>query len=95
MDEETVSYLAQLARIELSDDEKCALNANIGKILDYMKDLDAVEVHDVQPCYHVIAQMSTPLADDEVADELPTQTFLDNAPDKVGSMVRVPPVIEK
>ena len=51
MDIKDVESLAELARIELSLEEKKQLLADMGGILDYVKQIEEVEIEDAQPEY--------------------------------------------
>lgn len=90
---ETVAQLARLSRIECSEEEQEALLADLKKIVAYVEGLQSVDTDAVRPCDHVIASMVNVTRPDEVGQTLDRKTFLDNAPDHVGGMVRVPPVI--
>ena len=51
MDIKDVENLAELARIELSMDEKKAILKDMEGILDYVKVIESVEVEDIVPEY--------------------------------------------
>ncbi len=51
MDIKDVENLAELAKIELSLDEKKEILKNMEGILDYVKQIEKVEVSDVEPIY--------------------------------------------
>lgn len=46
-----IEKLAELAKIELNDKEKQQLLADLGNILDYVKQIESVEVKDIEPEY--------------------------------------------
>lgn len=48
MDIKDVENLAKLARIELSEDEKTSILSDMKGILEYVKQIEAVEVGDVK-----------------------------------------------
>ncbi len=52
MDIKDVENLAELAKIELSDDEKTSILKDMGGILEYVKVIEKVEVPDVTPMYN-------------------------------------------
>ncbi|MCB1117125.1 MAG: Asp-tRNA(Asn)/Glu-tRNA(Gln) amidotransferase subunit GatC [Chlamydiia bacterium] len=94
MKEDEIVHLGKLCRINLTDDEKISLCHNLDKILHYMEDLNGIDTDNVEPTHHVLQGMEHILAEDDVADLLDTKTFLKNAPDQIGGMVKVPPVIQ-
>jgi aspartyl-tRNA(Asn)/glutamyl-tRNA(Gln) amidotransferase subunit C len=49
-----VEYVANLARLELSEEEKTQQLEKLNKILDYMEILDKVDTKGVQPLAHVL-----------------------------------------
>lgn len=94
MDDETIESLARLSRIHLSDEEKSALSGDLAQILAYVEQLTEVDVGDTRPCNNVIEGMVNVMREDEIGTVMERKTFLDNAPDQIGGMVRVPEVIK-
>ena len=47
-----IDYVANLARIDLSDDEKAKLGSQLDDILGYFDKLNSVDVDGVQPMAH-------------------------------------------
>ena len=96
LDNNTIKYLAELSRIAVSKEEEASLLEDLRKILGYAEQLNEVDTSDVEPCTYVTkAADMTPLRDDEVETSLTRDEFLKGAPDQIGGMVRVPPVIKQ
>lgn len=76
---EDVAHVARLARLELSSDELEGQRVQLARILDYMAELDAVDVSDVPPTFHTTVT-EAPLRDDRVAPSLDRDAALANAP---------------
>lgn len=93
LNRETISYLSGLSRIHCTDEEAEQLLKDLQQIVDYIEQLQDLDCTDVPPTSHAIAGVSNVMRDDEVKETLPRKTFLDNAPDHVGGMIRVPPVL--
>ncbi|MEM4971951.1 MAG: Asp-tRNA(Asn)/Glu-tRNA(Gln) amidotransferase subunit GatC [Sulfolobales archaeon] len=55
----TIERLERLAMLRLSRDEKDALARDIAKILDFFKQLDEVELENIDPLFHVVEKGST------------------------------------
>ena len=53
MEIKDVENLAELARLELSMEEKKAMLKDMGGILDYVKQIEGVEVGDISPEYNI------------------------------------------
>ena len=92
-DRKLVERLAQLSRIRCSDEEIDALLGDLQKILNYVESLSAIDTDNVEPCNQVIAGHANVFREDSIGATLDRKTFLDNSPDHVGGMIRVPPVI--
>jgi aspartyl-tRNA(Asn)/glutamyl-tRNA(Gln) amidotransferase subunit C len=93
VDEATVRRIARLARIKVTDAEAKALEKEISGILDWVKQLDEVDVGNVEPMTRVIP-MALRKREDKVTDgEIPEQV-LANAPQREGDFFVVPKVVE-
>lgn len=93
VDEATVRRIARLARIKVTDAEAKALEKELSGILDWVKQLDEVDVSSVEPMTRVIP-MTLRKRDDTVTDgEIPEQV-LANAPQREGDFFVVPKVVE-
>jgi len=90
--EETL-HVARLARLATSGEEADLLREQLGKILDYMKQLDLLDTGDVVPTSHAI-ETGTPFRDDVVHPFGDKEAILKNAPDRAGDFFRVPRIIE-
>ncbi len=88
-------FLANLARIELTSEEEVTLSKNLEKIMNYIHQIDEVDVEGVLPCAHVLETVHNVMDEDEPEACISTKDFLKNAPESVGGMVKVPTVIEE
>lgn len=94
MDEKTIEHLTRLSRIKCSKDEIVALTKNLKDILGYVEHLNEVDTENMAPCNHILQEMRGAVREDVVADLLPRELFLENAPAHIGGMIRVPPVLK-
>ncbi len=92
---ETIRYLSQLCRIHCSEEDEEAMLRDLQGILGYIEQLQAIDTEGVPPCSHVIAGMNNVMREDIIGKSLSREVFLDNAPDHVGGMIRVPPVLQQ
>jgi aspartyl-tRNA(Asn)/glutamyl-tRNA(Gln) amidotransferase subunit C len=90
---EQVRHVAQLAALELTDDEVAALCGELGSILGHMAALDAVDVSQVPPTFQSVA-MAAPLREDRVAPSLSQSEALASAPESEHGGFAVPKVLE-
>jgi len=88
-----VQHVAKLARLSVADDELSALTGHLDKILDYINQLNELDVEGVAPT----AQRNTSenvLREDVVDNTFTKELSLQNAPLKEGGFFKVPKVIE-
>jgi aspartyl-tRNA(Asn)/glutamyl-tRNA(Gln) amidotransferase subunit C len=93
IDRSELAAIAELARLELDDDQAARLSVELGAILDHMAALAAVDTEGVPPMTHAVP-MTLPLRPDEVAPSLPVDEALAGAPDRDGDAFRVPAAIK-
>lgn len=85
----TVRHLEALAALRLSDADRERLRVQLGRILEYMRQLDELDVRDVPPTSHVVSTENV-LRPDAERPSLETDVVLGNAPDRRGPFYRVP-----
>ena len=90
---EEVRGVAHLARLQLSDEEVDRLTQQLGDILSYVEQLNAVDTQDVDPMAHAI-ELSNVLRADEPRDSIPREAALGNAPQTDGKYFLVPQILE-
>lgn len=94
LDKKTVKHLAKLCRIACTEEQEEKLLHDMQKILGYVEQLNELETDGVAPCNFVTECMTqTPLRKDVVEPSMSRKEFLDNAPQQVGGMIKVPPVL--
>jgi aspartyl-tRNA(Asn)/glutamyl-tRNA(Gln) amidotransferase subunit C len=90
-----VSYVADLANLELTADERQRMVRDLNSILDYIDRLNQLDTTNVPPMAQTELQIVDALRDDELRPCLPREAALANAPDTDGKFFKVPRVIEK
>jgi aspartyl-tRNA(Asn)/glutamyl-tRNA(Gln) amidotransferase subunit C len=88
-----VRYVAELARIDLSEEEISTFQGQLGRILEYMKQLDALDVSGIEPTAHANPVYDV-LRADELQPSLERDLALSNAPRKTEDQFMVPKVVE-
>jgi len=88
-----VEYVAKLARIGLSAQEKKKLARQLGDILAYIEKLKELKVDKIEPMSHVLP-LKNVFRQDKIKPSLPVAKVLRNAPSKNGDNFSVPRVIE-
>ena len=88
-----VERVAQLARLELTPDEKDLFARQLAQILAYAEQIQAVPTEGVPPTSH--AGDAAMMRDDEVRPSLPREASLASAPegDAAAGLFKVPRVL--
>jgi len=103
--EKDVAYVADLANLELTAEERSAMLRDLNSILDYIDLLNELDTSTIEP----MAQVSLPHGAAASSSALPgredileglrkslrQEVALENAPDSDGTFFRVPKVIER
>lgn len=90
---EEVEHIAELARLELTEEEKLRYREQLSAILDYAASLQAVDTGQIPPTSSVLAGRGR-LRPDVPATGLTLAEALRNAPRAESNQYRVPPVLE-
>ena len=85
-----VLHVAQLARLELTDDEVARFREQLSAILGAVSKVSELDLRDVPPTAHPL-EISNAWADDEPRPCLSLDDVFANAPDRDGDLFRVPP----
>jgi len=88
-----VERLAKLARIEIPKGETEKYAEQLNKIIEFVSQLDELDLTEVEPLYHVLEQQN-PGREDVVKESLSHTDLLENAPDSKDLLFKVPPVIK-
>lgn len=84
--------MANLARLQLTDDELDHFTEQLGAVLEHATDVEALDVSGVEPTAHPyeLVNVTRP---DEVRPTLARDEVLGQAPSAEDGMFRVPPVL--
>lgn len=91
--EMNIEYVANLARLELTNAEKIRFARQLGEILHYVEKLNGVDVSGVEPMAHASPVFNVWGADVPSAG-LPVEKALQNAPDRRDNLIAIPKVME-
>jgi aspartyl-tRNA(Asn)/glutamyl-tRNA(Gln) amidotransferase subunit C len=89
-----IEHVARLARLELSDEEKTRLKAQLGVILEHAARVQEVAADDVPPTAQAVPRANVLRADVPEAG-LTHEEALSNAPDQEGGRFKVPRIVEQ
>jgi aspartyl-tRNA(Asn)/glutamyl-tRNA(Gln) amidotransferase subunit C len=95
--EPQVRYVADLANLQLRDDEVARMSRELGEILTHMETLNELDTSSVEPMAQVLydAGAATTLRPDVEREPLGNAAALANAPLAGGGYFKVPRVIER
>jgi len=88
-----VRYVANLARIDLSDAEIAQFQTQLGRVLEYVEQLSQVDVSQVEPTAHA-NDITNVFRADEAKPGLEKKAALANAPRQANGLVMVTKVVE-
>lgn len=104
--EKDVAYVADLANLELTSQERQRMLKDLNSILDYIDRLNELDTSDVPPMAQISTglgkvensgrgQITSSMRDDVPVPCLPHKEALQNAPVTDGEFFKVPKVIER
>ncbi len=88
-----VEYVAKLARLKLSEEEKERFTKQLDQILKYVGKLNKLDTEKVKPTSHVLP-LKNVFREDKVGKSLEVEKALENAPEKARGFFKVPRIIE-
>ncbi|HEX2786698.1 MAG TPA: Asp-tRNA(Asn)/Glu-tRNA(Gln) amidotransferase subunit GatC [Ignavibacteria bacterium] len=89
-----VEKIAVLAKLKFSDEEKAKLQKDLNRILEYMDEMNEVNLDDVEPLEN-INEIINVMREDKDEKWLSQEEALKNAPAKTGNYFKVPKVLDK
>ena len=88
-----IEHVAKLARLDLTEDERERLRAQLGMILEHAAKVGEVAAEDVPPTASPIPHENV-FREDVPEPSLPVDEAMRNAPDRDGDRFRVPRITE-
>ena len=88
-----VGYVSELARLELSAEEKELFQSQLENIVGYVEKISSVDVEGVEPMMHGRAIVNA-FREDEVRPSMSREEALANAPSRVGDEFLLPKIVE-
>jgi aspartyl-tRNA(Asn)/glutamyl-tRNA(Gln) amidotransferase subunit C len=88
-----VPYLARLARLEITSEEAEVFGGQLGRILDYVAQMNGLDISGIEPTAHAITVFDV-IREDFVQESLPKPVILENAPHHANGLFVVPKVLD-
>lgn len=92
IDLKTVERIAHLARLEVSPAQAQEFSEQLSKILGYFEQISKLDTKNIEPLV-TPSEIESFWRDDEQVIKHNSEDMVANAPDKVGSLFKVPPVV--
>jgi aspartyl-tRNA(Asn)/glutamyl-tRNA(Gln) amidotransferase subunit C len=89
-----VANIAHLARLAITEQEMPVYAGSLSKIINFVEQLNAVDVGNVQPMAHPLAGQIQRMRADEITEADEHEKYQRNAPRVEASLYLVPKVIE-
>lgn len=87
--DEMIDYVGILAKLELSEEEKEQAKKDMGRMLDYVDQLNELDTDGVEPVSHLFP-VNNVFREDEVVNGDDHENMLKNAPEKKENTYMVP-----
>jgi len=94
LDTKDVAHIAKLARLAIADEEMQAYAKSLSKILNFVEQLNAADVANVDPMAHPLAGQVQRMRDDQITETDAHEKYQQNAPRVEAGLYLVPKVIE-
>lgn len=94
LNREITQKIADLARLEFTDQELDAIQQDLAQMISFVEKLNEIDTANIEPLTHITAEGNR-LREDEVKGSIDNATALMNAPSKMGEFFTVPKVINK
>ena len=94
VNDELITNLSRLARLEFNDEEKEEIKNDLQKMISFIEKLNELDTTGVQPLLHMSDNINV-LREDEVKGTLTREEALKNAPLHDEQFFKVPKVIRK
>lgn len=92
IDLKTIHRIAQLARLHVNENEAQQYATQLTKVLTHFQEISTIDTSKIEPLV-TPTDITLNLREDVARHEFTTEELLQNAPDKMGQLFKVPPVI--
>ena len=90
---ETVEYVANLARLSLTDEQKIKMIDDLDKILEHVDKLNKLDTSGVEPTAHILP-IKNVFREDVIQPSYDREVILKNAPMQEDGCFKVPKIVE-
>ncbi len=91
--DDEVSAIARLARLEIKEQDLAAVGAGLGRVLEFVRQMDAIDTTNIEPLAHPLELAAHRRADEVLEPDL-RDVYQLGAPQVQNALYLVPKVIE-
>ncbi|MBI3671359.1 Asp-tRNA(Asn)/Glu-tRNA(Gln) amidotransferase subunit GatC [Candidatus Azambacteria bacterium] len=92
---EQVKHIAALARLSVKDEELEKISSDLSSILDYVAELNEIDVSDVSPTLTANFEGNVFRNDEEISQDLEVaKRLVESAPDKEDGYIKVKAILK-
>ncbi|BCU52738.1 aspartyl-tRNA(Asn)/glutamyl-tRNA(Gln) amidotransferase subunit C [Staphylococcus auricularis] len=91
---EEVLHIADLARLQIPEEEVSNMQETLESILNFANQIDTADTSNVKPTYHVL-DLQNVLRDDVAVEGIPQEEALKNAKETEDGQFKVPAVMNE
>lgn len=88
-----IEHVANLARLDLTPEEKEKMTKELAAIIDFADKLSEVNTDGIQPTAHIL-DINNVFRKDEVKSSFDREDIIRNAPESADGCIKVPKVVE-
>lgn len=92
IDKKTIEHIAKLARLHISEHEAAKYSEQLSSALGYFEQISKVKTDGVEPLV-TPSEMQAFWREDVVRRDTTPEEITANAPEKLGNLFKVPPVV--
>lgn len=93
IDKDVITRVSNLARLELTEDEKAEFSRQLTDIINYVEKINELNTENVEPADH-IADLTNVFREDSVKKSIDTEKIESLAPEFDKGFIVVPKIIE-
>ena len=94
IDQNMISRVAKLSRLELSDDEKAEFSKQLSEIISYVEKINELQTENIEPTDHIV-DLKNVFRKDEVGKSIDIKRIEEIAPKFREGHIVVPQIIEE
>lgn len=92
IDQKTIEHIAKLAKLKVSASEATEYGLQLTKVLSHFQQIVKINTEGIEPMV-TPSEIDFHMREDKAVQEYTAEEMVQNAPDKAGNLLKVPPVV--